>query len=171
MLSLAASAALGFLLILPLRDPIVALQASIVEKEEIISELKHLITKIDQWHNQINDREADIEKLNLALPSEKAIPDFIVSLRSLTGSSGMILNDIKIQEDKKVSVTSNKNEVEVFNVILDINGTYPAFKSLLSGLEKNVRVADIQSINSEPTLESNASVLNFTINLKVYYNK
>ena len=105
------------------------------------------------------------------MPSEKAIPDFIVSLRSLTGSSGMILNDIKIQEDKKVSVTSNKNEVEVFNVILDINGTYPAFKSLLSGLEKNVRVADIQSINFEPTLESNASVLNFTINLKVYYNK
>ena len=156
--------------IFPLRDPIVALQASIVEKEEIISELKHLITKIDQWHNQINDREADIEKLNLALPSEKAIPDFIVSLRSLTGSSGMILNDIKIQEDKKVSVTSNKNEVEVFNVILDINGTYPAFKSLLSGLEKNIRVADIQSINFEPTLESNASVLNFTINLKVYYN-
>ena len=92
------SVAFVVVFIFPLRDPIVALQASIVEKEEIISELKHLITKIDQWHNQINDREADIEKLNLALPSEKAIPDFIVSLRSLAGSSGMILNDIKIVE-------------------------------------------------------------------------
>ena len=170
MLSLAASAALGFLLILPLYDRVVVFRASIAEKEKIIEELNYLIQKIDQWRNQISDRETDIEKLNLALPSEKAIPDFIVSLRSLAGSSGMILNDIKIQEDRKVSITSNENDIGAFNAILDINGTYPAFKSLLSGLEKNIRVADIQSINFEPTLESNASVLNFTINLKVYYN-
>lgn len=170
-LSLAASAALIVLLALPLYDRIVALRANIAEKEKIVTELTYLIQKIDQWRNQINERGASIEKLNLALPSEKAIPDFIVSLRSLAGSAGMILTDITIQTDKKVSVSSVKNNIGTVDAALEINGTYPAFKTLLSGLEKNVRVADIQSINFESAPDSGASVLNFTINLKIYYNK
>ena len=170
-LLLAASVALVILLIFPLYDQVTASKASIAEKEEIITELNYLIQKIDQWRSQIGEREASMEKLDLALPSDKAIPDFTVSLRSLTESSGIILNDIAIQAGEKVSVASNKDDIGAFNVILDINGTYPAFKLLLSGLEKNIRVADVQSIKFEPTLESNSSILNFIINLKVYYNK
>jgi len=159
---------LGFLLIFPLYDKIVVLQANIAEKESIVAELNDLIQKIDQWRNQVSGKEANIEKLNLALPSEKAIPDFIVSARSLVESSGMVLNDITIQADKKVSVSGNKDAV-AFNVILDIDGTYLAFKSLLSGLEKNVRVADVQSIDFKAASDLDASFLNFMINLKVYY--
>lgn len=159
-----------FLLLLPLYNRIAVFRANIAEKEKVIAESNYLIQKTDQWRDQISERETSIEKLNLALPSEKAIPDFIVSLRSLTGSSGVILNDIKIQADKRVSA-GNKSNVEEFNVILEINGTYSAFKSWLDGLETNVRVADIQSINFEPIIDSGSSVLNFTVGLKVYYNK
>lgn len=160
-----------FLLIFPLYDRIVFSRADIAENEKIISELNYLIQKIDQWRNQVGERKAGIDKLNLALPSEKAIPDFIISLRSLAGSSGMIIEDITVQVDKKISVLSDKNDVEIFNIILKINGTYLAFKSFLSDLEKNVRVADIQSITFEPATNSSSSTLDFTINLKLYYNK
>ncbi|MEK7627628.1 MAG: type 4a pilus biogenesis protein PilO [Patescibacteria group bacterium] len=170
-LSLAASAVMVFLLIFPSYDRIVISMANIVEKEKIIADLNDLIQKTDKWRGQIGDREASMNKLNLALPSEKAIPDFFVSLSSLIGSAGIVLEDVKIRVDEKISVLGDTSSIKAFDATLSIRGTYSALKVLLSGLEENIRVADIQSINFDSTKDSDGSVLDFIINLKVYYNK
>lgn len=170
-LSLAASATVIIFLVFPAYDRIVVLRMNITEKKEIIGELDRLILKLDQWRGQIGEREADIKKINLSLPPEEAVPDFIVSLQSLTDSAGMVLEDIRIRADENTSVSGNGNNIKMIDAAIKVSGTYPAFKILLSGLEKNIRVADIQSVNFGSDENSDGSALNFIINLKIYYSK
>ena len=64
--------------------------------------------------------------------------------------------------------TASATAPDVILTDLSATGTYESFKNLLTGLEQNLRLADVQSISFAGKGES-ANLFEFKVAAKIYY--
>ncbi|MEK9130276.1 MAG: type 4a pilus biogenesis protein PilO [Patescibacteria group bacterium] len=127
----------------------------------------------------------EVQKLIAILPFKKNIPDLFRELENLTQKSGVSLlslditegetiDDINLDENKKIKETIQKIEngtslseiknLKSLNIAMEIGGiNYYIFKIFLNNLEKNIRLMDVNSFNFDLNKKSQK------IMLKTYY--
>ena len=157
---------LFWLLAMPLYDNVSAEHDALSQRSGIIQNRAAIIANISALTKQYTARAADIDRFTSIVPVTKSAPELISSLQALASQNGLQLTTIALSGD----VNQDNNPYQEQSIDLGMNGTYPAFKSFLIDLEKNVRVIDIISFDANP-ITDNANLIGFRIKGNAYYLK
>lgn len=132
---------------------------------------KHQLEKtIDSYEKN----EQDFLELDAILPSDKNIPELLYQLESIARKeSGVAFSGVSINElgTEDVSKT-NTSKFSELSLTVQIEGTYPSLKKYITSIEKNMRVADITSLQFSRTSrpgEDAPELFDFKIGMIVYY--
>ncbi|MEK7067563.1 MAG: hypothetical protein AAB956_01030 [Patescibacteria group bacterium] len=150
-------------------------------KQAAITNLDAKIKELTQIKNSyLNLSAADIDRIKQMLPAKSEERDLITQINKIVAANGMLLKEINLEDSrtgkaasKGRGIISNAEEgapnaisakAEEAAVSLEVGGvSYPALKSLLTGLETNLRLIDVDAIKYSPRDESAILVI------KAYY--
>ncbi|PIW75575.1 MAG: hypothetical protein CO002_01260 [Candidatus Portnoybacteria bacterium CG_4_8_14_3_um_filter_44_10] len=173
--------------VFPLYGKIKTLKTEVGQKQETMQRLSVFAQKLETLKQQYAESEKSIERLYKILPATGSTADFLNNADYLSFQSGMILGAINFskQAGKSASIVSfaeggvpgaasQEAEAtavpEVISVDFSTTGTYESFKSFLSGVEKNLRLTDVQSISFAGKGED-ANLFEFRISANIYYKE
>lgn len=131
-------------------------------KEEYFSKLQNVETQIKEY-------QAELDKIDVALPNYPSLPSFFDFLQTNTSQSGLVISDMG-----NFSVSNSKySGLKEVSLKLDVSGPYESLKNFLSILEKSSRVIDVESISfkasdAEETKSQPEDIFVFSLSLKVY---
>lgn len=172
---IAAIIAVVVFFVIPLYEDINLMKAHIGEKKDVVFKLKKLVEKIERWQIVLAEEKDNIDRIDLSLPQNKDLSNLIVSLENLGSASGISLQSVDVKSaSKRRSLRSGDGAQKGFNsidLVLELNGSYPAFKVFLSKLESNIRIFDVKSI-SFGAIEDESNIsgeFNFSISGTAYY--
>lgn len=189
------SGALFFLLIMPqfrevrdLRSTKTRLQGEVETVREKITSTKKAIAKFEAL------KQEDIARIEAALPKEIDLPNLLVLVESLISSSGLITEDINVQESKPIVVRATEQATSqgaggisprflsgltgedrghrAATIIFSLLGTYESFKGFLQVTERSLRIFDVETISfSSPTGGEGSGVFRFSVKMNTYYKE
>ena len=163
----------GFLVwteVLPMYDFTSQLKTIIQEKSDLIASRTEIIEKISSLNKESEGKYSELQRLALIIPEGKNIPELISSSDAIFSESGMTLSNIKIGEISDTGLESvNKISVE-----LSGQGSYLSLISLLTNLEKHIRLNDVVSFSAQKDINFSSTeipVLNVQISATTYWLK
>ena len=191
LISFIVSLILIFVFVFPLFSSARAIYSDLTQKRQEIEKLKELSGKIGKIEQDYDSISEAVEKVLLALPEEKDLPQLLVQFEKIAVNNGLLLESIEFGEISKKeesdfirsiedyeTLNQSKKMLSTFpnsSVLLKVVGSYSAFKNYISALEKNVRSMDIYSIQfsfSESgmrSLFSDSVIFEFNLGINVYY--
>jgi len=194
-LSIIAIIMIGLWFIKPTYKEIRNLSQEINTKQEILNEKQKLVFDIEKLVSQYEDIKGRVNKVFYALPTEAEIPNILVQLEALASENGIIFESVnfgEIQENKQNKITfketalspEEQNDLEnletvnnIKSIFVDVKltGSYENFKKYLKGLENNIRIVDVVSVNfssaskSKEKEEKISDIFSYLVKFKVYY--
>lgn len=141
--------ALAFFYVRPQINLLAQAKGRLLAKQQDLIELEQKAEQLVGLDNQLNQFDADLKKLDIAVPTNESIDQLIVSLGSIATASGAQLKLIQ------PSLTGSSGQVT-----LNLGGSYSSIVLFLENLEKNLRsvqVLDVK-ISSASRIESTALV-------------
>ncbi len=190
LISFIISLILIFVFVFPLFSSARAIYSDLTQKRQEIEKLKELSSKIGKIEQDYDSISEAIEKVLLALPEEKDLPQLLVQFEKIAVNNGLLLESIEFGEISKKeesdfirsiedyeTLNQSKKMLSTFpnsSVLLKVVGSYSAFKNYISALEKNVRSMDIYSIqfsndSKMRSLFSDSGIFEFDLGINVYY--
>lgn len=181
LISFIVSLILIFVFVFPLYSSVKIMRLESSQKHEEIEKLKELLAKVEKIKSNYQNVAEEIEKVFLALPEEKDVPELLVQFEKLAVSNGLLLESIKFGEiSKKKESDSSSRSKKILSIFpnsiveLKITGSYSAFKNYLKALEKNVRSMDVYSIKFSSSIKkynlfSDLGIFEFDLGVNVYY--
>jgi len=165
--SLVAIAGILFwVLIMPLYDKIIDQREAITLREELIASRTEVIDTVANLTKEFKIKSTEIERFKSIVPTLKSGPELVSSIQAMAIQNGLQLTNISLAG--AVSDNTSANPYQEQNISLSLSGSYPAFKSFLMAIERNIRLIDIVSISASPT-DGKSSLINFSIKGLAYY--
>lgn len=130
--------------------------------------------QLEKTIDSYEKNEQDFLELDAILPSDKNIPELLYQLESIARKeSGVAFSGVSINElgTEDVSKT-NTSKFSELSLTVQIEGTYTSLKKYITSIEKNMRVADITSLQFSRTSrpgEDAPELFDFKIGMIVYY--
>ena len=153
-------------LLMPAYDNVMAQRDAIAERADILKDRSDIIANINALAQEYAKRSTDIARFTSIVPAQKSAPEIISSIQALATQNGLQLNTIVLSG----AVNQTSNPYKEQSIDLGLSGSYPAFKSFLMSLERNIRLIDIISMDASPTSD-NSSIISFRIKGNAYYLK
>jgi hypothetical protein len=196
LISLLMSGFLVYLFIIPQWSSVKTLRKEVNDKKQEIAKIEELLIKTQQLQEEYQAVEEEATKIFLALPEQADLPHLLVQFEALASSNGLLLEGISFsqtgqesqggsqggtrplgQSEAGAGQTSKKiSGFPSLAVNVSLSGSYPAFKTYLSALEKSVRSIDVQSIDfglgqegQETETLTGSDIFNFELVVNVYY--
>jgi len=190
LISFIVSLILIFVFVFPLFSSAREIYSDLNQKRQEIEKLKELSGKIGKIEQDYDSISEAVEKVLLALPEEKDLPQLLVQFEKIAVNNGLLLESIEFGEISKKeesdfirsikdyeTLNQSKKMLSTFpnsSVLLKVAGSYSAFKNYISALEKNVRSMDIYSIqfsndSKMRSLFSDSGIFEFDLGINVYY--
>jgi len=146
-------------------------------KQAEYEQLENYQRNLNQYINVFrNLSQGDRDRISLMLPENDSYKEFYYYFEEVVGQSNMILKslEIKLEDASPLAVkktVSKKTEEEILaerlgkiEIKVDIVGvSYGGLKSLLSVLENNIRIMDVDKVSFEPVTRS------ATLEILAYY--
>lgn len=151
---------------MPLYDKVSANREALAERETLLEGRSAIIESIKAMTKQYTEHSADVERFASIVPPQKSAAEIVSAIQTLATENGVQLTSLAVGP----SLTQSQNPFQDQTVEIGINGSYPAFKSFLTALEKNIRVIDITSVDGSPTTE-NSPIIAFRMKGNAYYLK
>lgn len=126
-----------------------------VKKAEIQSKEKYF-SDITDVSEQLKEYEAQLSKIDSALPPDVSLPALFNFLQTATSQNGLVLKGMS----PGFTVQGRFGET---SVSLVVTGSYSSLKSFLSTLEKSARMIETESISFSSPGETGL----FTFNLRI----
>ncbi len=157
----------GFLFNQYLIGPTSKLNTEIVQKEKELTELKKEQEILDVLKNDTN-LKLDAQKIAVAFPTEKQIPELITQLENIAIDSGLAFKSIKpVEETEKTAISGT---YQTLNLEVNILGKFENLKTYFNQIEKNVRLIEVTSLDLKKISEKTQdNTLNIILRLKTYY--
>ncbi len=151
---------------MPLYDKVTANREALAERTTLLEGRSAIIASIRAITKQYIEHSADVERFASIVPPQKSAAEIVSAIETLATQNGVQLTTLAVGP----TLTQSQNPFQDQTVEIGINGAYPAFKSFLAALEKNIRVIDITSVDGSPTTE-NSPIIAFRIKGNAYYLK
>lgn len=194
--SLTIIAIIVLLFIIPMIDTVSAVGVQLSEAQARIDQINSLSEKIKNLNDKYNQNSEEIKKLMAVLPNEEEMPDLLVQLETLAGTSGLVMESVSFTEAQQkanfvapqinaeddssvaANTTGSQNtqtsratkpsSYKTSQVTLRLTGGYEAFKNYLVSVEKNERLMDVISLAlSAPGQQSGN--FSYSLSINVYY--
>lgn len=152
----------------PMYNRIADLDIAIQEREELLSSRNTIIANIKKLNTEYQKRIPEITKLSAIVPSKKSVAEVLSAVNDVSVKNGVELFSSSIIGQK--TSDADASPFNLLSVEVGLNGTYPGLTNFLKGLERNLRLVDITSIDAAIGTGVNP-VLNFTVKGNAYYLK
>lgn len=156
---------LFFIFVLPQYLNIRSIQAAINDREEVISEKKEILKKIDLLKGQYTSKTAEIDRLSILLPKSKKIEEIFLTLDDVSKQSGLELRGVTTGV-REISKDETKKIVFVETIVA---GQYPSLSNFLVLLEKSLRVFDVKELSISREASGPSGILNFKLTFETYF--
>lgn len=109
-----------------------------------------------------------LAKIKAILPTDKEVADLFIQMQNLGGRHNFLISDISLNDvtDTAKNAGSKVKKMEVTLNLAAKSGTgYQSLKELLSDLEYNLRLFDVNAVHFNPQSAA------YSVSLYTYYNK
>jgi Tfp pilus assembly protein PilO len=134
----------GINVLLPRLNQFQGLSKEVKEKTTELQNKEKYYTNLRQIDEQLRAKSSELSKVNSALPEEPSIPSVLNFLQKAGTQSGLVVKNLG---DFSVSNSETNSNLKDIEFGLEISGTYPSFKSLVTILEKSARWFEIKSVS------------------------
>ena len=155
-----------WVLLMPAYNKVMDQRQAIVQREDIIKTKTEIIESIKSLTKEYASKSNDITRFASMVPAVKSAPELVSSIEALATQNGLQLKTISLSGNISPGIEPYQEQ----SIGLELNGGYPAFKSFLIALEKNIRLIDVLSIDASPTSD-NSPIISFRIKGNAYYLK
>lgn len=152
----------------PMYNRISDLDVAIKEREDLLNSRNTIIANIKKLNTEYQKRIPEITKLSAIVPSKKSVAEILSAVNDVSAKNGVELFSSSIIGQK--TSDADPSPFNLLSLDIGLNGTYPGLTNFLRGLEKNLRLVDITSVDAAVGTGA-ISVLNFTIKGNAYYLK
>jgi Tfp pilus assembly protein PilO len=108
----------------------------------------------------------DLERLTNMFPSSVDNISLTIDLSALAVRSGVLLTNIAIEAPDKQAQASEGSPVGFVDLSLSATGSYGAFRTFLTSLEKSLRLLDVRSLSVE---SSDTGVYKYDLIIRLYW--
>ena len=154
---------LVFFLVMPEYNTFTSLQTQLGEKQAEYDAEFTYYNAIGATYADLHSsaRQADIEKVDDALPTDPDLGKIMYFLQDAALSNGMMIKDLFLSKTSQ-NTTQNTAGAKINDIVfsMDLLGNYSSLEQFLISLEQSSRVFEITSISfgsSTPAAESPAS--------------
>lgn len=160
-----------------LRDKIKIQEMVIKDSEDTLKRLKELVS-FTAKNKEI------IDKFDLILPADEDKANLLSNMDSLAGANGLSVLKIVFEEENNSATEGQgasgaapkKYNFDSRIIKMSLRGGYLSFKNFLAAIEKNLRVADVVSVDfsvdsSSKETEGEAKTYSYNVELKTYLFK
>ena len=162
--------ALGLLLVWVLDIPAYAsidtLRQAIKDRQAVVQERQNTLANLQKLAAEYDSRKDDIQRFSAVIPSNKSLAELVSALQSIAEQSGIELSEVNPSEAAPDAGDSSAK----LNVQVKAKGSYNGLYGFLDGIEKNIRLINIDSIEAASD-QTQAGVLNMTIRGTAYFVK
>jgi len=169
---LGAAMAIFFTWTKPYYSEISGLSAQKASLEDVLSSAKQIQEIRDNLLVKYNAiPQENMERLNKFFPSQPNPIKFIIEIENILKKNGMSLKKFDIKstgDEEKPTFVIEKQPYDTVAFSMKISGPYKSFYSLLSDMEKNLRLVDISNISFS---SGESDFYEFDINAVTYWKK
>jgi Tfp pilus assembly protein PilO len=152
---------------------------SIRAEREVVGDTLSRLTDLQRLRDELLDVFNGIprdkrDRLLELLPESPEIGTLLITLEKITTERGLLLNGISFDAPKKKTIAlSNKIEADqpktkILGYSFSVASSYDVFKSLLSTLENNLRIVDVNDISFSGDA---VDLFNFSLRAQSYYQE
>lgn len=122
-------------------------QATLEQIQQNASNVVKLRDELLERYNQLSTE--DRRRLDAMLPESLQPEQIMQLLKDLTERHGMLLKQISVQEisSKNALIVKSVKPYQEAAFEISVSGTYRSFLEFLSSIEKNARLAEIESMS------------------------
>lgn len=156
------------------------LQKEVADLRNISAELDELIENRDALLDLINSvSRGDLGRIGEALPQGANSSEFLVTLEALAKRNNLVLRRVDLASPQEAQTRGGQPKpggisnppapatVKELPISMSVAGSYESFKQFLAELERNLRIADVESLSfTSPALPAQ---FEFSIRGKTYY--
>jgi len=144
---------------LELKEQSRLLDDAVIKKEEYILELKSISQKLKKYNEAF-------QKIDFALSSDPEIDSLLLMkfMPKISSENGLFLSSLSID----ASSLKFSKQIEDFSFSLNLKGSYPALKNMLSAFYYNARLFEIDALNFSSDSE-NKNIFDFNIEARTHY--
>lgn len=120
-----------------------ATKIELAERKAYLSDRKEIVKRIIELEEEKKEWESQVERLDLALPTDLELASVIFQFQNFAMDSGLIMKEVGHNEQPSAAIAGGW-ELSITSKLL---GNYSSIKSFFNKLEENLRIVDIQRID------------------------
>ncbi len=151
---------LGAFLLYPKYQDFIILKKQVKAKENQLQSKQEYLSNLSQNSEQLKEYQEKLLVIDAALPSTLSLPSLFDLLQKTTSQNGLIIKDMDS------SSVANPEGIQEVRVNLKAVGSYSAFKSFISALEKSARMIEIESFSF--SIPQEGEIFDFILTMKTY---
>ncbi len=163
---IAVAGILFWVLVMPSYDKVSANREALTERKTLLEGRGAIIANVKSLLKDYAAHADEVKRFSSIVPAQKSAAEIVSAIQTLATQNGVQLNTLAVG----ATLGDTQNPYQDQTIDIGVNGSYPAFKSFLSALEKNIRVIDITSIDASPTTED-SPIISFRLKGTAYYLK
>ncbi len=153
-------------LVWPQYQKLQVLNSNIVNKKEELRSQEIYFSQVKEISTKLQEYSDALSKISSALPQDPSLVPLIIFLQTNTAQTGLIFKKIVLSGTPASG--ADKGSLTEMQVIVQVSGSYKAFKDFLTLVENSARIIEVQNVSVEiPSKESKESPV-FTLGLKTF---
>ncbi len=145
------------------------------------SEYKHALANIEAVKelrdsleaNISNLSQADVDRLEKAIPRNINTVKLTSDLDALAGKRGMSIRNVKVVEETSdsgaVINTQSKQPYRTTTMSFSVVGTYTSFSNFLKDIEKSLELIDVRSVSMRSNTTQSSNLMQFDLVIQTYW--
>jgi len=156
--------ALAVLLVWPQYQKLQALNSDNENKKEDLQSRQTYFSQVKEVSTRLQEYPDALSKISNALPKDPSLASLANFLQTNSAQTGLILK--KIVLGAPAAPDENKGSLTETQIVIQVSGSYKAFKDFLLLIENSARLIEVQNISIEIPPEKSEESPTFTLNLK-----
>jgi Tfp pilus assembly protein PilO len=143
-----------------------AMRAAVAEREELLQKRRDILADVATAYGELTRRLGSQEgqKFTSFVPVKKDTAEIVSALQDIAAGSGAQLLELRTTEVRPKA----GDPYHTLKLTIDLQGSYAGMRQFLVGLEKYVRLLNVQTIEVTPD-SRNPGQLRFSIDADTYY--
>ncbi|MCA9388691.1 type 4a pilus biogenesis protein PilO [Candidatus Berkelbacteria bacterium] len=129
----------GYFFVSPQVDSWKTARAEAAAAEADTVEIQQQIQQVQSLDQQLNGRQADLDRLDLAIPNEPSFDELLYNLETISQNSGVVIDSIQ-----PVGISE---EIPNASATINMRGPYLGVRQFLEQLEQNLRFVKVSNLN------------------------
>lgn len=159
--------------VLPEYERVSSLRGEYQGKQATLDQQRQIVNKVNALLTQYRSIPDLANVLSLLLPTQEDVASIFQQIYAISRDSGMGIQQFGVNTSLAVQPVNLSSDIiksiGTVQVNLNLVGPYAAAKRMLSLLERNIRIMDVQSLKIQPVGQSSQDLYFVNLVINSYY--